>query len=95
MFVPVDQEHVMRRSDQRDGQLARCTCGGVLAIDPDSIEFANKDTRKADGRVLSREQARAIALQLAETSGPVHRHIENKDDGKTAIILGNTKIKVS
>ncbi|MCK4792591.1 MAG: hypothetical protein KAV87_53170 [Desulfobacteraceae bacterium] len=96
MFTPVDQGHRLKRSSQRDGNFARCSCGGVLSINPDVVEFVAKDNRKSDGRVLGKDEARNIAYQIAQSTGPVHKHIENRDEGgSTPVILNNTKIRVS
>ena len=96
MFSPSDPGHRLERQNQRDGQFARCVCGGILEIHPDKVEFSEKCSQPKNSTTLTREQARALAVSIAQTSGVVHRQIHNKDnDANTAILLGQTKIRVS
>lgn len=98
MFTPIDIGHRLNRSEQSDGQFARCGlkgCNGILEIHPDGVEFLEKPA-KGKGEPIDREAARALAVNLAQSSGAVHRTIHNRTtDNHTPVLLGKSRMRVS
>lgn len=95
-FVPIDQGHRLNGASQKNGDFARCSCGGILSIKPDEVIYSENDIRKNIPNSSMREAARNASKKIAQSIDTVHRFIDNNSErGSTPIILGRTKIEVS